>query len=237
GFAAEPQSIYFDLALLRCKTGLVFDGEGEGGGTDFIPHIAPGYTKEDPLPLIDEALAYCEGIEDRYPEIADDLYCAIVETEAVVSEDGATLKDLDAAIRQLKQSLKAAKAAVEAADFEAIENVIAQIDTLPSTENINIADQAAVEATRDAYDSLTDEQKAMIDDETLEKLAAAEDALEIAIADKHAGYNMADAFALYRAASGQIELDAEEYGTGDFDRDGVFNIGDAFMLYRKVSGN
>ena len=49
--------------------------------------------------------------------------------------------------------------------------------------------------------------------------------------------NMADAFTLYRAVSGQINLSAEQELHGDLDGNGVINMADAFALYRLVSGN
>lgn len=50
GLGAEPVSVYVDLALLRANTGVKFDGEGEGGGTDFVPHVAPANEDEGFLP-------------------------------------------------------------------------------------------------------------------------------------------------------------------------------------------
>ena len=49
--------------------------------------------------------------------------------------------------------------------------------------------------------------------------------------------NMADAFALYRAVSGQTTLSDEQQLHGDLDGNGVINMADAFALYRIVSGN
>ena len=48
--------------------------------------------------------------------------------------------------------------------------------------------------------------------------------------------NMADAFMLYRAVSGQMKLTAEQNALADIDGNGVINIADAFALYRMVAG-
>ncbi|MBQ9414701.1 MAG: hypothetical protein IJU16_06210 [Clostridia bacterium] len=48
--------------------------------------------------------------------------------------------------------------------------------------------------------------------------------------------NMADAFLLYRAASGQVTLTEAQQARGDMDGNGTINMADAFALYRQVSG-
>ncbi|MBQ9414702.1 MAG: dockerin type I repeat-containing protein [Clostridia bacterium] len=48
--------------------------------------------------------------------------------------------------------------------------------------------------------------------------------------------NMADAFLLYRAASGQVMLTDIQQAAGDMDDSGILNMADAFALYRLVSG-
>ena len=79
-----------------------------------------------------------------------------------------------------------ALAAVEkaAADQAAADPVINQINDLPAEITLN--DKATVQAARQAYDALTDDQKALVTPETLDKLTAAETALAKATADKTA---------------------------------------------------
>ncbi|MBQ9415053.1 MAG: dockerin type I repeat-containing protein [Clostridia bacterium] len=48
--------------------------------------------------------------------------------------------------------------------------------------------------------------------------------------------NMADAFLLYRAVSGQVTLTAAQEAISDLDGSGTINMADAFQLYRAVSG-
>lgn len=50
----------------------------------------------------------------------------------------------------------------EKADKEAADAVIAQIDALPTAENVTLEHQEAVDAARDAYSKLTDDQKKLV---------------------------------------------------------------------------
>ncbi|MBQ9413715.1 MAG: Ig-like domain-containing protein, partial [Clostridia bacterium] len=54
--------------------------------------------------------------------------------------------------------------------------------------------------------------------------------------DNNGVVNMADAFALYRAVSGQITLTDEQKAYANMDGNDVINMSDAFALYRAVSG-
>ena len=62
----------------------------------------------------------------------------------------------------------------EKADKEAADAVIAQIDALPTAENVTLKHQEAVDAARDAYSKLTDDQKKLVSKETTDKLESAE---------------------------------------------------------------
>lgn len=62
----------------------------------------------------------------------------------------------------------------EKADKEAADAVIAQIDALPTAENVTLEHQEAVDAARDAYSKLTDDQKKLVSKETTDKLECAE---------------------------------------------------------------
>ncbi len=67
-----------------------------------------------------------------------------------------------------------------------VETVKTMMNVLPAAEDVTYNDKPFIEATRSAYDDLTDAQKAQIDDETLQKLTDAEDALALIEADKEA---------------------------------------------------
>ena len=79
------------------------------------------------------------------------------------SEDYPDLTDAEEAIEKLT------------ADKAAADDVAEQISSLP--EEITLDDKTDVEAARAAYDALTDDQKAFVDDETVEKLTDAETAI------------------------------------------------------------
>lgn len=52
--------------------------------------------------------------------------------------------------------------------------MIAQVDALPTAENVTLEHQEAVDAARDAYSKLTDDQKKLVSKETTDKLERAE---------------------------------------------------------------
>ncbi len=62
----------------------------------------------------------------------------------------------------------------EKADKEAADAVIAQIDALPTAENVTLEHQGIVDSARDAYSKLTDDQKKLVSKETTDKLESAE---------------------------------------------------------------
>ena len=62
----------------------------------------------------------------------------------------------------------------EKADKEAADAVIAQIDALPTAENVTLEHQEAIDLARDAYSKLTDDQKKLVSKETTDKLERAE---------------------------------------------------------------
>ena len=49
--------------------------------------------------------------------------------------------------------------------------VTEQINSLPAADALTLADKAAVEAAREAYEALTGNQKALVTEETVQKLA------------------------------------------------------------------
>ena len=62
-------------------------------------------------------------------------------------------------------------------DLEAAAAVTTAINALPAKDDVAPTDKTAIEAARQAYDALTDAQKALIDTDTLTKLTDAEAAL------------------------------------------------------------
>ena len=62
-------------------------------------------------------------------------------------------------------------------DAEAAQKVIDQINALPAPEDVTVEDRADIREARIAYTLLTADQKALVDDETLQKLSDDEDVL------------------------------------------------------------
>ena len=146
---------------------------------------------------IASAEAYYDSIKDNaaYADIAATLKKAIDAAKAVAGNDNATkdavaemvsevgnaaskAKDDVAAVDKKAAEEEAAKKAAEeeaakqAADEAAAKAVTDAINALP--ENAGAGDKAAVEAARRAYDALTEDQKKLVPDDALSKLAAAE---------------------------------------------------------------
>ena len=59
-------------------------------------------------------------------------------------------------------------------DKATVKEITETITAIPASENLTLADKAQVKAAREAYDLLTEEQKAMVSADVLAKLAAAE---------------------------------------------------------------
>ncbi|MBQ8099742.1 MAG: Ig domain-containing protein [Paludibacteraceae bacterium] len=92
-------------------------------------------------------------------------------------------------------------------DQEAAEAVEALFDALPAADAVTLNDTTAIEAARAAYETLTDEQKALVTAEELAKLTDAEAALaaaEKAAADQKAAN---DVVALFDALPADITLE------------------------------
>lgn len=96
--------------------------------------------------------------------------------------------------------------------FESAEKVVvvpAMINALPTEVTVN--DKAEIEAARAAYDSMTDDQKALIDEDTYKKLTDAETAL--AAAEEKAAADQAAADAVIEAINAfpeYISIDEKE---------------------------
>ena len=65
-------------------------------------------------------------------------------------------------------------------DMRAVDAVNAKINALPAADKVSTKDAADIQAARDAFEALTDDQKKMVSDDVLKKLTDAEDALIVA---------------------------------------------------------
>ena len=125
---------------------------------------------------------------------------------AVINEELAKLPEVDQITLDHRNSIEAARKAYDSLSdedkakispeklekLEAAEKVLAndifnyELDKLPELDQITLEHRNSIEAARKAYDSLSDEDKAKISPEKLEKLEAAEKILAILIIDDEA---------------------------------------------------
>ena len=106
-------------------------------------------------------------------------YEALTPSQQALLESYTFLQDLEAAEAKIAQL----QGAEDTAEAEKVENLIT---ALTNPEQITLEDEAAVIAAREAYDNLTDAQKAKVSQDALDKLEAAEgkiDQLNQAAAD------------------------------------------------------
>ncbi|MBQ7474888.1 MAG: S-layer homology domain-containing protein [Clostridia bacterium] len=74
GLAVDPESISLELGLLRLKTGVFFDGYGEGGGTDFYPRVSGAFRQVRKQTLVVEADPKSKYAGDDDPELTFTVY-------------------------------------------------------------------------------------------------------------------------------------------------------------------
>ena len=109
------------------------------------------------------------------------------------------------------------------------------IDDLPALNDITIDDKADIEAARAAYDALTDDQKALIDEDTYKILTDAEEALDNIVllgdVDGDGKVTIVDATYIQRYLV-DIKMDSLNEAAADVDGDGVVTIVDATLIQR-----
>ncbi|MDO4289001.1 MAG: Ig-like domain-containing protein [Eubacterium sp.] len=124
-------------------------------------------------------------LEDKADvEAARAAYNALTDDQKALVEDLKTLEAAEGRIAELE---------AEAADKAAAQTAIDKIDALAKPEDMTLADKAAVEGARAAYDALTDAQKAYVSN--LDALKAAEDRiadLEAEAADQAVAQSVID---------------------------------------------
>ena len=99
GFFAEPESICLELTRILTTTGKEFTGEGEGGGSNYYPRIAPGYREPIVTAPTPKELTY-DGSPQELIEAGSveggKMYYAVT-TENVTPEEEAFLETLPTA--------------------------------------------------------------------------------------------------------------------------------------------
>ena len=153
--------------------------------------------------LTDESKAKIDDAREAYEALPDYLKAFVTEEEMKMLTDAEDAYD---ALKKAKEDADAAEqAAAEkaAADKAAADDVTAKIDAIG--EGVLTDDsKALIDDAREAYDALTDDQKALIIAETLKVLTGAEDAYAALVKAKA----YADAAAAAKAAADKAAADA-----------------------------
>ena len=123
-----------------------------------------GEKVENQIKQIDETIELTDECEEK-------ITTARKAYDALTREEKRYVSNYDVLLKA-EERLAALKK--EKADKEAADAVIAQIDALPTAENVTLEHQEAVDAARDAYSKLTDDQKKLVSKETTDKLERAE---------------------------------------------------------------
>ena len=95
-------------------------------------------------------------------EAARNAYDALTEEQQSYVTNYSVLTAAEAELKALEE---------QAADQAAADAVTEQINSLPAADALTLADKAAVEAAREAYEALAGNQKALVTEETVQKLA------------------------------------------------------------------
>ena len=138
---------------------------------------------EDTVKKLTDAETTIENLEAA--KAATDKINAIPATDEIALDDKADVEAAREAYDALTDDQKdlvdedtvkkLTDAEKEIADLEAAKAVADEINDLPATKEITLDDKADVEAAREAYDALTDDQKAKVDKDTVKKLTDAEE--------------------------------------------------------------
>lgn len=123
-----------------------------------------GEKVENQIKQIDETIELTDECEEK-------ITTARKAYDSLTREEKRYVSNYDVLLKAEEQLAALKK---EKADKEAADAVIAQIDALPTAENVTLEHQEAVDAARDAYSKLTDDQKKLVSKETTDKLECAE---------------------------------------------------------------
>ena len=105
----------------------------------------------------------------------------VTDSETAITNNATDISSLIQRMETVEEALE--NAAYEAADKDAADTAAAnrvkqQINALPAATDVKTADKDAIESARAAYDGLTHDQKAKVDDQTKKKLTDVENALK-----------------------------------------------------------
>lgn len=178
---------------------------------------------------LDEAIKALVPLADEPPtsspaELWDAMVRQLPAADQVTLADGDRVKAVQDAYDQLGEEDRAAvkeKEAFEArqqayqalVNRQAVDRVLKTISQLPAADQVRLADRQQVAQARAAYKALTAAQKALVSDDQLAPLTAAEKALKALEAA-----STVDKKALKRALDGYQTIDPDRYTPASFDR-------------------
>ena len=139
--------------------------------------------KADLQAAIENTQKYYESIKDNddYKKIAGTLRTALDTAKEIAANDNITSSEVEDAVTNISGAKLTAENEVKSADDKkSAKSVTDKISALPSSDKVATTDKEAIEAARKAYDSLTADQKKLVDTTTLKKLTDAEAALTAA---------------------------------------------------------
>ena len=193
--------------------------------------------------LAEAAVAEVEELIAALPEtITVDDQAAVEAAEAAYAELDEALKvEVDAAaVEKLAAARVALDAALKAAaDAQAAADVDALIEAFPET--VTPADAEQVNAANDAFNALTEEQKALVKAENKAALAAALEAIvapeyKLGDIDGDGKISAADALEVLKSVVGKITLTDTQKLAGDVDKDNDVDATDALEILKEVVG-
>ena len=245
---AAAQAVADLIAALPAADSLTLDDkadvEAARAAYNALTDSQKAYVAEDTLATLTNAeakiaeLTAAQEQADKDAAAAVDAQIAALPTiDSLTLSDKASVEEARAAYNRLTDTqkgyvtglatLEAAEARIAelvqaATDAEVAQTVTDQIAALPAVDALTTDDAAKVQAARDAYNKLTDRQKALVSDESLKTLEAAEakmaelvqaetDAKAAqAVTDQIAALPAVDALTVNDAAKVQAARDAYE---------------------------
>ena len=207
------QALVANAGVLQAAVGRIAELKEGKEAADAVIAAVAALPEVDALTLDNETAV--NDAKAAYDKLSD-----VVKTLV----DEATVTKLNAAVEKIA-ALKA--------DKEAADAVIAMINALPET--ITEENRQAVEAARDAYDELTDAQKALVGQDVLAKLEAAEAALDggdITYGDVNddGKVDAADALQCLQHSVELIKLEGDAFTAANVDLDEDVDASDALYI-------
>ncbi|WP_296584484.1 dockerin type I domain-containing protein [Ruminococcus sp.] len=190
--------------------------------------------------VVKQAINALPAAKDVTVEDADAI-AAVREAFDALTDDQRGMVEGDTR-QKLDDAEEALEAAKKTAEDQATANAAAEaINALPAADKITKNDAEAVANARKLFDSLTDEQKAMIDADTLKKLTDDEAAVTAKTRKKgdvngDGKINTTDLMKAAAHAKGKKVLSKEEFERADINGDGKVNNTDVTLIAAHVKG-